>query len=181
MARFLSRVIVFIFAAMCCACESKSNNEMKIEIKPQFTYQVELATHYHGQSEKKGEISFYEFVGAFDGFPWSEQIELANKLGRVSPTLTVDDNLKNEALWVSAYGDGKGKTFLLGHIYPKEIRGWFGFGQPRIRKWVEIYTIDDRESIKDCFKLFFVGDTPGLKARYSKFEKLDELESQIQD
>lgn len=181
MPRFLSYVIVFILATVCCACGTVSNSKMKIETKPPFTYQVELAIHYHGQSEKKGEINYSQFVIAFDEFPWSEQIEMANQLGRVSPTLTVDDNMKNEALWVSAFGDGKSNTFLIGHIYPKEIRGWFGFGQPRMRKWIEIYSVQDQRIVKDCFKLFFAGDISGLKTQYSKLEKFDEMEAQIQD
>jgi hypothetical protein len=142
---------------------------------------VELAGYEFGQADQKGQIDYPSFIRSFDEFPWIEQIEKANRVQKVFPTLTVNDNEKDEALWVSAAGDSSSHTFLIGYIYPKKVRGFFGFGRPRVRKWVEIYLTDDNEVVKECFRLFFDGDTEGLKARYSKLEKYDEMESQIQD
>jgi hypothetical protein len=148
---------------------------------PRFTYQLEMAGYEFGQSDKKGQIDYPSFTKNFEEFPWIEQIEKANKGGGVSPTLTVDDKQKNEALWVSAMGDTSQRLFLIGHIYPKEVKGLLGFGKPRSRKWIEIYLTDDKEVVNECFRLFFDGDTNGLRTRYAKLEKYDEMESQIQD
>lgn len=146
-----------------------------------YTYQVELATHYHGQSDKLGATDFRSFAKSFDDFPWNEQVETADRLGRVSPTLTVNDNARKQALWVSAMREGNGITFLLGHIYKKEVSRFFGLGQPRMRNWVEIYVVNDRDVVQDCYRLFFDGNTAGLISKYRQLEKFDEMESQIQD
>jgi hypothetical protein len=162
-------------------CYEAELSRKSTDVKPRFAYQVELAGYEFGQADQKGQTDYRSFTQSFEQFPWIDQIEKANKAGKVSPTLTVNDNEKNEALWVSAMGDSNKHTFLIGHVYPKEIKGLFGFGKPRLKKWIEIYLTEDQEFVKECFKLFFDGDTNGLRAKYSKLEKYDEMESQIQD
>ena len=152
-----------------------------VVVKHRFTYQVELAGYEFGQADKKGEINYLSFLRSFEEFPWIEQIQKANEGHGVSPTLTVDDNERNEALWVSAMGDQNGHTFLLGHVHPKQVRGFFGLGKLKTTKWIEIYLTQDREVVKESFGLFFDGNANGLRLRFEKLEKYDDMESAIQD
>jgi hypothetical protein len=165
----------------CDITDPKDSSKKTMNGEPRFTYQVEMAGYEFGQSDKKGQIDLAAFTKNFEDFPWIDQIEKAKKIGKVSPTLTVDDNEKNQALWVSAMGDSNQHVFLIGHVYPKEMKGLFGLGKPRQRKWIEIYLTEDKEVMKECYQLFFAGDTKGLRERYVKLEKYDEMESKIQD
>jgi hypothetical protein len=173
--------LLWILVVPNLACNSTNTPTKATEMKPHFTYQVELAGYEFGQADQKGETDYDSFIKSFEEFPWNDQVEKANKSQKVFPTLTVNDNEKNEALWVSAMGDSRTQTFLIGYVYPKEVRGFFGLGKPRSRKWMEIYLTDDRNVIKECFKDFFAGNSDGLRLRFSTLEKYDEMESQIQD
>jgi hypothetical protein len=170
-----------ILVAHNLACNNAGAPSKAMEIKPHFTYQVELARYEFGQPDQKGETDYDSFIKSFEEFPWNDQVEKANEIQKVSPTLTVNNNEKNEGLWVSAMGDSRAQVFLIGYIYPKQVKGFFGFGKPRSRKWMEIYLTDDRNVVKECFRDFFVGNVDGLRQRFSTLQKYDEMESQIQD
>lgn len=150
-------------------------------VKPQFTYQVELAGYDFGQSDQKGQIDSLSFTRNFDEFPWAEQVERANQIGKVAPTLTVDDNVKHEALWVSAMGDKNKQIFLLGYVYRKEVKSFFGLGKAATRNWIEIYLTEDNAVVKESFRLFFESNADALRLRLASLEKYDEMESRIQD
>lgn len=159
--------------SMAISCQSKSNEkDKKTDIR--FTYEIELAGYEFGLSDKKGEIDFKKFVEDFDKFSWGKQVEKANQTQKASPTLSVNDNKKDEVFWVSAAGSRGNFDYLIGHVFLKEIK------KENIvekKKWVVMYWTGDSKIVKKCFKLFFEGKTKELMSQYSVLEKYDEMEA----
>ena len=143
----------------------------------QFTYNVQLAGYDYDRYDEKGAIDYDGFVRVFDQFPWRKQMEEWQRIGRgCSATISVTDRVRNIDYWVSVAGDTD-PTFLLGIVYEKDVKGFFGFGKPKRKQWVEIYVAPSRESILDTFKLFFTGQIDELMRILKGFEKFDELEA----
>lgn len=156
------------------ACQLENQTQRSKNMSSDFTYEVEKADYDSGQKDELGEIDYDNFIKSFDEFPWAEQIEKANQIKKISPTLSVKANQKNETLWVSGVGDKDKYSFLIGHIYPKDTVK--SFGQQKLKKWMVIYATEDKEIVKECFKLFFEGKTQELIDKFSKLEKFDEME-----
>ena len=143
----------------------------------QFTYNVQLAGYDYDRYDEKGAIDYDGFVRAFDQFPWREQMQAWQTVREgCSATVSVTDHTRQIDYWVSVAGDTDPK-FLLGIVYEKEVKGLFGFGKPKKKRWVEIYSAPSRDSILQTFKLFFAGQIGLLMRTLNSFEKFDELEA----
>jgi hypothetical protein len=67
---------------------------------------------------------------------------------------------------------------LVGYVYPKTKKGLFGFGKEKTVKWVEIYLTEDKQQVKDYFKLYFDKNYDQLHSEIKKLEKFGEMEAQ---
>lgn len=143
----------------------------------QFTYNVQLAGYDYDRYDEKGGIDYDGFVRMFDQFPWREQMQASQKVrSGCSATVSVTDHKRNLDFWVSVAGEAE-PTFLLGIVYEKDVKGFFGLGQPKKKRWVEIYVAPSRQNIVDTFKLFFAGQIDELMRTLRGFDKFDELEA----
>ncbi len=143
-----------------------------------FTLEVQMAGYKHEQVDKKGAIDYASFVQEFEQFPWQEQLAYTNNGGSgCSATLSVINHKEKLKLWVSILGDEEDTQFILGYMYPKEIKRFFGLLSPKLGEWLEMYFVEDKEDVKKLFDLFFEARIDKLENEIRKFELLDELES----
>ncbi len=175
MHRFPLITILILGLSLTISCQSAPPEKNIHKPGERFTFEVELAGYEFGQSDEKGPINLAKFIKAFHDFPWGEQVEKANQAQKVFPTLSVNDNQKEEVFWVSAAGSQNDFAYLIGHTFFKEIKTT---GKAKKKKWVVIYWADTKESVEYCFKLFFEGRTAKLKNHYVGFEKFGEMEAQ---
>jgi hypothetical protein len=144
-----------------------------------FTWNIQLAGYDYQQYDEKGEINYENFISEFSKFPWIEQIEKSNEIKNgCSPTLSVKDNKSGTNFWVSMSGDKNDSGYLIGYVYQKTVKGLFGLGKPKEKKWVEIYLTSDSEVVKNCFKSFFNRKTDELISKLKTLELFDEMEAQ---
>jgi len=92
------------------------------------TYSVtcQYAHHDHSESEDLGNKRALEVLQIFDQFPWSEQVEEANRLEKCSPTLSVDDKANRRLIWVSAYGAAAELVYVSECSFPGMKKALFG-------------------------------------------------------
>jgi hypothetical protein len=144
-----------------------------------FTWNIQLAGYDFNHSDEKGEINFEKFVKEFDNFPWIEQLESFQKIQKgCSATISVRDHKTELDFWVSIAGDIKKHAFLIGFVYPKEVKGILGLGKPKTIKWLEIHITEDQDVVKSCFGLFFERKRDDLVTSISKLEKFGEMKAQ---
>ena len=74
-------------------------------------------------------------------------------------------------------GDKKEYVYLIGYVYKKTVKDYYGPGNPKEINWVEIYLTDDAELVKRCYNLFFHRETVKLVKRLKKLEMYGEAES----
>jgi len=175
----LMRIFPFIITlilslSLCISCQPVPAEENNHKSGERFTYEVELAGYEFGQHDEKGAINFEDFIKAFNEFPWGEQVEKANQTQKVSPTLSVNDNQKEEVFWVSAAGSKNDFDYLIGHTFVKEDVN--SQSSPK-KKWVVIHWAENKEAVAYCFKLFFEGRTAKLRDHYSTMDKYGEMEA----
>ncbi len=141
-----------------------------------FTLEVQMTHYKHEQVDKKGAIDYAGFVQEFEQFPWQEQLEYANNQGSgCSASLSVINHKENLTLWVSITGEEGAQSFIVGYMYPKEIKRFFGLLSPKLGEWLEMYFVEDKEDVKKLFDLFFEDRIEKLEDEIRKFELLDEL------
>jgi len=158
----------------CSTADKKINN-----MTDKFTLNTQLAGYDFTKYDEKGETNFENFIKEFDNFPWIEQLENYQKIQQgCSPTLSVKDHKFETDFWVSMAGDKNMHGYLIGYVYPKTIKGFFGLGKSKEKRWVEIYLTQNTELVKKCFKMFFNRDTDNLVSTIKKLEKYGEMEAQ---
>jgi len=144
-----------------------------------FTWNVQLAGYDFNKYDEKGETTLDNFINEFDKFPWIEQIETANKIQKgCAPTLSVKDLKTGTDFWVSMAGDKDEHGYLIGYVFPKAVKGFFGLGKLKEKRWVEIYLTQDNDLVKKCFTMFFNHDTNNLISTINKLEKYGEMKAQ---
>jgi hypothetical protein len=165
---------IVLMITSCKIDNSKTNN-----MTDKFTWNVQLAGYYFKKYDEKGETSLENFISEFDKFPWIEQLENYKNIQQgCSPTLSVKDHKTSTDFWVSMAGDKNEHGYLIGYVYSKTIKGFFGLGKPKDTKWVEIYLTQDTDLVKKCFTMFFKRETDNLVSTIKKLEKYGEMEAQ---
>ncbi|MDT3367660.1 MAG: hypothetical protein LIR40_03315 [Bacteroidota bacterium] len=169
----LTFLTIVLMITSCNVENSKTNN-----IVDKFTWEVQLAGYDYEKLDEKGEIRLEDFILEFEKFPWIEQIESRNKIQEgCSPSLFVNDHKSSTCLWVSMTGDKKEYVYLIGYVYKKTVKDYYGPGNPKEINWVEIYLTDDAELVKRCYNLFFHRETVKLVKRLKKLKMYGEAES----
>jgi hypothetical protein len=146
-----------------------------------FTYNVQLAGYPHEKFDDKGQTNYDAFIRAFDEFPWMEQLDKSDEIQEGSAaTLSVVAFGEDKAFWVSIAGDRKKYVFLVGYVYMKIKKGLFGIGKAKLVKWVDIYEIEDKEELKNLFKLFFDRKFDSLQSKLLELKKFDSMKAFMQ-
>ena len=131
-----------------------------------FKVSAEYAHHEHGESTDLGVRSPADVLKCFDEFDWAHEISEAARLGRVSPTMSVEDTTNRRLIWVSGYVDPKFPTFVSECSFPgmkKRLFGLLGEGMGV----VELHTQEfDVRQARRAFELFVSSDEAGLRELY---------------
>ncbi len=143
-----------------------------------FEFEVQMAGYGLDQFDKKGAITCEAFLQEFEQFPWLEQLAYSLETQKgVAATLNVTNTKSDLTLWVSIAGRSKEEAeFIVGYIYPKEIKRFFGLLSPRQGEWLEMYITKDKEVVKECFRLFFEEKIDELESKIRKLDLMDEME-----
>jgi hypothetical protein len=142
-----------------------------------FKWSVQLAGYDHNRSDQKGEIDYGNFINEFRKFPWIEQIETAIKLrDKCAPTLSVKDFKTGKDFWISMAGDRNDHGYLIGYIYPKEKKSFFGLGVIKTISWLEIFLTKDTEVVIALTKLFFERNYHQFETNIRKLAEFDQME-----
>ena len=70
-----------------------------------YSVSCQYAHHEHHESTQLGVMAAADVLRCFDEFNWEDQVLEANRLGKVSPTLSVEDKTNDRLIWVSGYGE----------------------------------------------------------------------------
>lgn len=145
-----------------------------------FTYNIQLAGYDYNQYDEKGEIDLNNFLNILGRFPWMEQLDRFSEIQQgCSATVSVINTLNNNSLWMSIAGDRNKYNYLIGYVYPKTTKGFFGLGKEKTTRWVDIYKVNDFNLIKTFFTLFFNGEEVLLQQQLSLEEKFDSIKAAI--
>jgi hypothetical protein len=143
-----------------------------------FTWNIQLAGYDLKKYDEKGETTCEDFLNEFDKFPWVEQMEKRNAMSHgCSPTLSVKDLETGFGFWVSIAGDKDNYGFLIGYIYPKEVKSFFGLGKAKTKRWCDIYLTENIPDIKNYFRLFFNKEYEQLENSIAKLDQFGSLEA----
>lgn len=147
-------ILTLILMITSCKTDNKKTNEMN----DKFTWNVQLAGCDFNKYDEKGETTLENFISEFDKFPWIEQLESYKNIQQgCSPTLSVKDHKTATDFWVSMAGDKNEHGYLIGYVYPKTVKGFFGLGKPKEKRWVEIYLTQDSDLVKNALQCFLIG------------------------
>ena len=130
-------------------------------------YQVSCQYARHNSSERHelGQMGASEALRAFDDFAWEREVEDANRLQNVSPTISVEDNAARRLIWVSVCGDARELAFVseCRIIGRKRLFGVFQWeGVVRLHR--DGFTI---KGARRALKLFLSVADEDLRALYS--------------
>ena len=128
-----------------------------------FTYDIQQADYDYDQYDRKGAATFQDVVNTFRRFPWRDQVGIASQ--GAEPTLSVKNSKTGIDLWVSVVGSPQRYDYIVGIVYPKQVKGFFGLGSAKEVRWVTAYTTQSSATVESLFKLYFQGDMPRLTAQ----------------
>ena len=141
-----------------------------------FTYNIQLAGYEYSQYDEKGFVTYDEFINVILQFPWLEQVKQYNNLkAGCSATISVTNTTTNESLWVSVKGNVDEYNFLIGYVYIKSVKSFFGFGKEKMKRWVDIYEIERVSDSTNYFKLFFDNNIDKILSNFFLEKKFDSM------
>lgn len=144
-----------------------------------FTYDIQYGGDPYNKYDLMGKTNYDSFISLFDNFPWLDEIEKANaNPNGSSPTLSVKNNTDDRDFWISMSGDRNNHGYLVGYVYPKRRKGFFGFGREKTIRWLEIYLTSDKQQVKNFIKLYFDRKYNELHTQIRKLEKFGEIGAQ---
>ena len=75
-------------------------------------------------------------------------------------------------------GNRANHGYLIGYVYRKSKKGLFGVGKEDSVKWVEIYLTQDKQQVKDFFRIYFDKKYGHLHTELKLLDKFGEMEAQ---
>jgi hypothetical protein len=170
-------VLLTLLTAIITSCSTDKLNNMTSG-QNKFTWNIQLAGYDHNRADQKGETDYIHFISEFERFPWIEQIEKASQIpDKCAPTLSIKDHNTGKDFWISMAGDRNDHGYLIGYIYPKEKKSFLGLGSTKTIRWLEIYTTEDTQVVKDITKLFFDRNYVKLESTIRQLDEFDQMES----
>ncbi len=119
----------------------------------EFAYNVQYAHFKTNQVESRGPCDIQTFNNEFEAFNWTEQLTEANKLGTVSPTLSVRHNPTKHELGISVVGNNE-----------YDYGFWIFFGKQGTMELVEVL---DEKAVKPYINKFFNRDFENLQNEFN--------------
>ncbi|MDO3695984.1 hypothetical protein QVZ41_14120 [Wenyingzhuangia sp. chi5] len=145
-----------------------------------FTWNIQRAGYEFDQYDFKGETDYLNFLNEFEKFPWMNELKKANQNPeKVSPTLSVEDEKEKKTFWVSISGDENQHGYIIGYIYPKMKKSFFGLGKEKEIRWLEMFQTQNIELIKKCYHFQFNREYDKLYIELNQLEKFGEMEAKI--
>lgn len=87
---------------------------------------LQYAHHNHDEFEKISSVDTTQVLEQFDCFDWADEIDRANQLQKVAPTLSVESNDKSLLIWVSGIAVNSQIQFISECHFPGEVSSLFG-------------------------------------------------------
>ncbi len=175
MTRKIEILIALTVILLSCSTNSKENMTTP---EDKFTWNIQLAGYSHDQADQKGKTNFNDFINEFDSFPWLDQIEKANQLpDKSAPTISIKGFKTGKDFWISMSGDRNNHGYIIGYIYSKEKKGFFGLGKPKQIRWLEMYLTEDTQTVKELIKHFFDRNYTEFEPKIRKLENFGQMES----
>jgi|SRR5690554_489145 len=169
--------ILIVLTVILISC-STNNKENMITGQEKFTWNIQFAGYNHNQADQKGETNYNDFINEFDSFPWLDQIEKANQFpDKSAPTVSIKDLKTGKDFWISMSGDRNNHGYIIGYIYPKEKKGFLGFGKPKQIKWLEMRLTEDMQTVKELIKNFFDRNYNEFESKIRRLEDFGQMES----
>jgi hypothetical protein len=135
-----------------------------------------MAGYGVNQKDEKGAVTFEAFKNTLNSFPWTEQLQKYNEIKEgASATISVINDANETILWVSIAGTEDKKSFLIGYVFSKSIKGFLGLGKSKIRRWVDIYSVRTLNEVIPLFDLYFSGKNEELLSTLFLEEKFDSM------
>ena len=126
----------------------------------------QYAHHSFDESETKSVSSIEDVLSAFDHFDWDNQVQKANELQKVSPTLTLIIDGNREMVWVSAYGEKSDLKFVSECYFPGLVSKWFGLSKKEgtVNLCSQEFSLENARTV---FDLMLNKDYEGLRKIYA--------------
>lgn len=154
------------------------DNKKNMTKADKFIWNIQWAGYDFDKTDQKGEIHCTAFIKEFEAFPWMEQIEKANRNeDKSSPTISVQDLKTGKDFWISMSGDRNEYGYIIGYIYPKEKKTFFGLGKSKTVRWCEMYLTEETPIVKELITLFFDRNYMAFESRIRSLKMFDEMES----
>lgn len=127
---------------------------------------LQYAHHTHDEFEEILSAGSREVLEQFESFDWAGEIERAEQLQKVAPTLSVESNDKTLLIWVSGVKTSAKLQFISECNYPGEVSSLFGLikKQGIVSLDTQSFSIDQA---KQALTLFMNKDFETLKGLYS--------------
>lgn len=171
------QIYTIILACIFFSCNKNDTHKMSQEDK--FIWNVQMAGYEHSRADQKGETDYQSFQKAFDLFPWNEEIKKANQYpDKASPTITTSDLKSGKDFWISMAENGSESGYIIGYIYPKEKKTFLGFGKIKNIRWLEMFTVEDKNKVDELIKLFFNRNYSSFETSIRKLDDFGQMESQ---
>jgi len=177
---FMTIQLLIVTVIFLTACSTKQDNKTMTNNLDIFTYDFHFADQEEKDVTDKGQTDYNNFINEFKNFPWLDQLDKSEKIGKTSATITAHDLKTKTELWVSIAGDRNQYGYIIGFNAPKTIKGGL-FRKERTTKWVTMYTSEDTKKIFHLYDLFFKRDSSALTNELKQLDFFGETESQIQD
>lgn len=141
-----------------------------------FIYNFQMAGYPFDKYDEMGTVDYKKFVQEFRSFPWMTQLGKSN--GGSEATISVKNSINGTDYWVSIMGSPAEYTYIVGIIFPKEVKTLFGFGKSKTIRWLEMFIALDGSTVESTFEIFFEGNIDKLKQELSELQKFGEMEAQ---
>ena len=125
-----------------------------------FIFNIQIPTDNFDQSNDIGSINFESFVKEFEKFDWIGNINLANQIQKVSPTLSVKNDSDKSVLWVSAYLNDNVLEYIIGFVRKVE-KTFLGIWNREVDEHRQMETKDLIE-VENLFSSYFRGEYEDL-------------------
>ena len=171
--------ILLIFIAIMGVGYSTPETITEAHMEDKFIWNVQLSGYDHSEADPKGETTLEEFIKELDSFPWMEQIDKAAEMpDKCSPTLTVQDLKSKTNFWISMAGTSTTEHgYILGYIYPKTKKGFFGFGKEKQINWLEMRASQDKVQVMKCVNYFFERNFESLEQTLKQMDDFGQMEA----
>lgn len=145
-----------------------------------FTWNVQKAGYDFDQKDLRGNINYKDLITEFEQFPWLDELKRVKEYpDKVSPTISVVDEKEDRIFWASISGNQREYGFIIGFIYPKKKKTFFGFGKEKEIRWLDMFTTQDSKLIKRLFRLQFDREYEKLFSELIKLNKFGETEVDV--